>query len=98
MLCGPCGRSYDRARSRDDGTIFSAIAWAAARARREERKRSRREAARLSLTPLQLADVIACVEHARDAVGERYAWKGDPEVARTKAFRTRLLRKLRGAP
>lgn len=33
-MCDPCGRSYDRARRRDDGSILAALTWAARRARR----------------------------------------------------------------
>lgn len=40
-MCGSCGESYDRARRRDDGTIFAAMAWAAARARRFERAKAK---------------------------------------------------------
>jgi hypothetical protein len=31
-LCKACGRSYDRARQADDGTIAATIRWAARRA------------------------------------------------------------------
>ncbi len=33
LLCGPCGRSYDRARDKDV-TVAAAIVWAAKRSRR----------------------------------------------------------------
>lgn len=38
-MCIPCGEAYDRAQRRDDGTVLAALAWAAGRARRLERKR-----------------------------------------------------------
>lgn len=38
-LCGPCGRSHDRAND-GDGTIMGVIEWAATRARRFERRRA----------------------------------------------------------
>lgn len=43
-MCDSCQRSYDRRVQRDDGTIFSVLIWAAARARRAERARLRVEA------------------------------------------------------
>jgi chromosome segregation ATPase len=33
LFCNPCGRSYDRARAKDDGTIAAGIQWAARLAR-----------------------------------------------------------------
>ena len=39
-MCTPCGKSYDRATRRDDGTIQAVIEWAAARARWFERRRN----------------------------------------------------------
>jgi DNA invertase Pin-like site-specific DNA recombinase len=43
VMCDPCGRSYDRTAFRD-GSIIEAMAWAAQRARRFERRKTRREA------------------------------------------------------
>ena len=40
LMCGPCGRSYDRS-AHDDGSVFEAMRWAALRARRFERKRAK---------------------------------------------------------
>lgn len=38
LLCGPCGRSYDRVRDKDV-TVGAAIVWAARRARRFAKER-----------------------------------------------------------
>ncbi|AKU93358.1 hypothetical protein AKJ09_00090 [Labilithrix luteola] len=38
MLCGPCGRNYDRTYERN-ATMFDALSWAANRARMFERRR-----------------------------------------------------------
>lgn len=32
-LCGPCGKSYDRAKARADGSALAMIVWAAKRTR-----------------------------------------------------------------
>lgn len=40
-MCPPCCMSYDRY-ARDTGTVIEAIEWAAARARRFERRRHKR--------------------------------------------------------
>lgn len=41
-LCTTCGEAYDRWNRRSDGTHLGLIAWAAARARRFERRGRRR--------------------------------------------------------
>lgn len=44
LMCGTCGRSYDRD-ARRVGDVAEAIAWAAQRARRFERARARKSRA-----------------------------------------------------
>lgn len=43
LMCINCQRSYDLSRKKDDGTLWSALFWAAGRARRAERKRLKNE-------------------------------------------------------
>jgi hypothetical protein len=43
VMCAACGRSWDRARNRDDGSVGAAMTWASKRARRFERMRVRDE-------------------------------------------------------
>jgi hypothetical protein len=43
-MCSDCSKSYDRAQSKDDGSILPALAWAAARAVACERGRVRAKA------------------------------------------------------
>jgi len=40
-FCRLCCASYDRARRRDDGTVFAAMVWAAKRARWAVRRKLR---------------------------------------------------------
>lgn len=37
LLCGPCGRSYDRAVAKGDGTTAAVVLWCAGQVRRELR-------------------------------------------------------------
>jgi len=41
LFCKQCGDSYDRSRTKDDGTIVAALEWAAKRSRWFERRRWR---------------------------------------------------------
>jgi hypothetical protein len=54
-MCSGCARSYDRHIERDDGTLFSALKWAADRVRQME-KRNRPKKKAIGVGTLRNAD------------------------------------------